>query len=65
MPRVKDSRTATVVESLTSILQIPLLRFRHARMAREREETAKLQPISDRRYFELAIPDCGASGAQP
>jgi hypothetical protein len=22
-------------------------------------------PISDRRYFELAIPDCGASEAQP
>ena len=47
------------------MLQIPLLRFRHARTAREREKTAKLQPISDRRYFELAIPDCSASGAQP
>ena len=32
-----------------------LLRFRHARIARESEETATSRPISDR-YFEFAIP---------
>ena len=41
MPRIGQAY-CTVVEILKSNLQIPLLRFRHARTAREREETAKL-----------------------